>query len=268
MKRRDFFIGTTAAGLGALGAGILRSSQVQAQEQIISSGKRVIGTIRDEGGKIVEGVVDFFEDIDLPAAITDLHKEGIFVQPKLPYELGELAPFLGEEQMKYHYEKHHAAYFKNLSNLIAGTDEAKKSLTEIIKTVSAGPILNNAAQAFNHTFFWNCMAPKGGGEPDGKLAQTITRTFGGFNEFKEAFSKAASGVFGSGWAWLASNKKGDLSIIPMPNEGCPIRSGLKPILTIDVWEHAYYVDYRNDRAKFISGFFEKINWPFVTACYS
>lgn len=267
MERRDFILSSAAAGLGVIGAGLVRNPETLAQERIIQSGKRVIGTIREGGEKLVDGVSEFFEDIPLPECITDLHKEGIFVQPKLPYELGGLAPFLSEEQMSFHYGKHHAAYFKNLSNLIAGTEDAKKSLTDLIKTAPSGGILNNAAQAFNHTFFWNCMAPKGGGGPGEKLGQAITRTFGGFAEFKEAFSKAAAGVFGSGWTWLASDKAGELSIKAISNEGCPIREGLKPLLTIDVWEHAYYLDYKNERAKFIAGFFEKINWPFAEACY-
>lgn len=189
-----------------------------------------------------------------------------FEQPKLPYELGDLAPFLSEEQMSYHYGKHHAAYFKNLNGLVEGKPEAKMSLEEIIAK-SEGPLFNNAAQAWNHTFFWNCMAPNGGGEAKGKLAEAIIAKFGSYSAFAEEFMTAATKLFGSGWLWLAADEKGNLELMSLSNADTPIKHGKKAVLTIDVWEHAYYVDYRNDRAKFIAGFMQKINWPFAQKCY-
>ena len=190
-----------------------------------------------------------------------------FQQPALPYALGALAPRLSEEQMSFHFGKHHAAYFKNLNTLTEGKPEAEQSLEQLIATAS-GPIFNNAAQAWNHTFFWNCLSPAGGGAPTGKLAAAIDRDFGSFEAFKQKMSAATIGVFGSGWGWLAADKDGKLSIIGLSNAGNPLQQGHKPILTIDVWEHAYYVDYRNERPRFIENFWELANWDFIGQQYT
>lgn len=190
----------------------------------------------------------------------------VFKQPKLPYELKALAPFVSEEQMDYHYGKHHATYFKKLNALVEGKPEEQKSLEILIKE-SKGGLFNNAAQSWNHTFFWDCMSPNGGGQPTGKLKQAIERDFGGFSAFMQKFSQAAAALFGSGWAWLASDQKGNLEIMPLSNAETPFRLGKKPILTLDVWEHAYYIDYRNKRPDFIEKFQDVINWKFAQECY-
>ena len=185
-----------------------------------------------------------------------------FVQPPLPYDLKALAPFLNEEQMNFHYHKHHAGYFKKLNTLVAGKPEAKMSLEELI-TKAEGGVFNNAAQAWNHTFFWNSLSPNGGGAPQGAVLEALNRDFGGLEPFKKAFSEAAITLFGSGWAWLAADKERKLKILPMSNAENPLRQGLSPILTLDVWEHSYYIDYRNDRAKYVEHFWTKVNWDFA-----
>jgi len=173
-----------------------------------------------------------------------------FQQPELPFPMDGLKGYISEEQMSYHYGKHHAAYFSKLNGLLDGDPLSERGLEEVI-VESSGAVFNNAAQAWNHTFFWNCMSPAGGGQPEGQLAEAIQRDFGSFDEFKSQFSSAAAGLFGSGWAWLASDAKGTLSIQPLSNADTPLKHGLTPLLTLDVWEHAYYVDYRNERPRFI-----------------
>jgi Fe-Mn family superoxide dismutase len=185
-----------------------------------------------------------------------------FELPSLPFAKNALASFLSEETFDYHHGKHHAAYVSNLNKLIEGTDFAAMKLEDIIRQADGG-IFNNAAQHFNHSFFWNCLSPKGGGKPTGDLLSAIEKDFGSFEQFKEKFSTAAATLFGSGWTWLAKDSSGKLEILPMSNAGTPIREGKKPILTIDVWEHAYYVDFRNARPKFIEGFWNVVNWEFV-----
>lgn len=181
--------------------------------------------------------------------------------PPLPYPMDALEPYISKETLEYHYGKHHKAYVDNLNNLIPGTEFENLTLEEIVLKAS-GPIFNNAAQVWNHTFYWNSMAPNGGGEPEGKLADAIRRDFGSFEAFKEAFSKAAVTLFGSGWAWLI--KSGDkLEIVQTSNAGNPMTSGKKPLLTCDVWEHAYYIDYRNARPKYVENFWNLVNWDFV-----
>jgi Fe-Mn family superoxide dismutase len=188
-----------------------------------------------------------------------------FTQPALPYAKNALAPYLSEEQIEFHYGKHHAAYFTNLNNLVAGKPEESKSLEDLIVAGSGG-IFNNAAQAWNHTFYWNCMKPAGGGAPSGRLAAAIDRDFGSFDAFKEAFSKAAVGVFGSGWCWLAEDASGKLVIHPSQGPAdLPMKHGLTALLTVDVWEHAYYIDYKNLRAKFVEGFWGVVNWDFAAS---
>ncbi len=190
-----------------------------------------------------------------------------FQQPPLPYSMDALVPYLSEEQIRFHYGKHHAAYFKNLNALVEGKPEAQMSLRQVVIS-STGPVFNNAAQGWNHTFYWNCMAPKGGGEPTGELAEAIRRDFGSLEEFKKAFSDAAVKLFGSGWAWLAADKDGKLSIMALSNADTPLKYDKEPVLTIDVWEHAYYIDYRNERARFVEGFWNYVNWPFAAKRYS
>ncbi|MCP3062801.1 superoxide dismutase [Myxococcus sp. K38C18041901] len=182
--------------------------------------------------------------------------------PPLPYAHDALAPHMSKETLEYHHDKHHAAYVTNLNKLLDGKAEANKSLEEIILS-SDGGVFNNAAQVWNHTFFWNCMKPKGGGLPTGELLAAIERDFGSFDKFKEEFSTAAATQFGSGWAWLVLDKN-KLAITKTSNADLPMKHGQKALLTIDVWEHAYYIDFRNARPKFIETFLTHlVNWDFV-----
>ncbi len=186
-----------------------------------------------------------------------------FTLPELPYAMDALAPQISKETLEYHYGKHHNAYVTNLNKLTDGKPEAGKSLEELIKTAK-GPIFNNAAQVWNHTFYWNCLKPQGGGEPTGALADAINVSFGSFEEFKTLFTSMSVGLFGSGWAWLVKDEDGTLGIEAMSNAGCPLTNGQTPLLTCDVWEHAYYVDYRNARAKYVETFWNLVNWEFVS----
>jgi superoxide dismutase, Fe-Mn family len=185
-----------------------------------------------------------------------------FELPKLPYAQNALEPHISAETLEYHYGKHHQTYVTNLNNLIPNTEFEGKSLEDIIMK-SQGPIFNNAAQVWNHTFYWNSMKPNGGGEPSGNLAAAIKQTFGSFESFKEAFSKAAIGTFGSGWAWLVKNPNGSLAIMSTSNAATPMTEGKKALLTCDVWEHAYYIDYRNARQRYVENFWEVVNWDFA-----
>ncbi len=185
-----------------------------------------------------------------------------FVQPALPFAIDALAPFCSQEQMEYHYGKHHAAYFTNLNKLVDGKPESEKTLRQLSETTSGG-MFNNAAQAWNHTFFWNCITPNGGGLPAGDLAAAIERDFGSFENFRNQFSTSATTLFGSGWAWLAKDAAGKLEIMALGNADTPLKHGREPVLTVDVWEHAYYVDYRNARPKFVEAFWEAVNWSFA-----
>lgn len=182
--------------------------------------------------------------------------------PPLPYALDALEPNISKETLEYHYGKHHKAYVTNLNNLLPGSGFENMSLEEIIKK-SSGGIFNNAAQVWNHTFYWHCLSPNGGGEPTGELAKAIIATFGSFSAFVEQFSKAAVGTFGSGWAWLAKKPDGSLEIISTSNAGTPMTEHKKALLTCDVWEHAYYIDYRNLRPKYVEIFWKLVNWEFV-----
>ena len=190
-----------------------------------------------------------------------------FTLPPLPYALGALAPFLGEEQMTYHYTKHHNAYVVKLNGLLEGKPEANAPLRELIAT-AAGPVYNNAAQIWNHSFFWSCMVPGGTGEPTGDLLKAITHDFGSVEAFKKDFAAAAVNLFGSGWAWLAAGPDGKLEIMQGSNADNPIKHGKEPVLTIDVWEHAYYVDYRNERPRFVEGFWSVVNWESAAKAYA
>lgn len=186
-----------------------------------------------------------------------------FSLPPLPYEKNALAPHISEETLEYHYGKHHQTYVTNLNNLTAGTELESKSLEDLIRTQKGG-IFNNAAQVWNHTFYWNSLSPHSGGTPKGKIAEAIDKSFGSFESFKEQFTKAAIGQFGSGWAWLVKDSSGNLAIEATSNAECPIQTGKTPILTCDVWEHAYYIDYRNARAKYVEAWWILVNWEFAT----
>ncbi|HXW52899.1 MAG TPA: superoxide dismutase [Myxococcota bacterium] len=186
-----------------------------------------------------------------------------FSLPALPYSKSALGPHISEETLEYHHDKHHQAYVNNLNTLTEGSPLQQKTLEEIVKTES-GAIFNNAAQVWNHTFYWHSMAPKAGGEPHGKISAQIDEFFASFDAFKEQFSKAAAGQFGSGWAWLVRDgKTGRLLIETTANAGCPITEGNTPVLTCDVWEHAYYIDYRNARPKYIEAWWNLVNWDFA-----
>lgn len=185
-----------------------------------------------------------------------------FELPKLPYSMNALEPHISSETLEFHYGKHHAAYVNNLNKLVVGTEFANSSLENIIQK-SSGAIFNNAAQIWNHTFYWHCLSPKGGGEPSGKLAEKINQSFGSVAKFKEIFSEAALTLFGSGWAFLVQNKDGSLEISKEGNAGNPLTKDQTPLLTCDVWEHAYYIDFRNARAKYIETFWNLVNWSFV-----
>jgi Fe-Mn family superoxide dismutase len=182
--------------------------------------------------------------------------------PALSYALDALAPHISKETLEFHYGKHHQTYVTNLNNLIQGTEFADMSLEDIVKK-SSGGIFNNAAQVWNHTFYWDCLSPKGGGQPSGKVAEAINKAFGSFDKFKEEFTKTAVTTFGSGWAWLVKNADGSLALVSTSNAGTPMTAGQTALLTCDVWEHAYYVDYRNARPKYVESFWNLVNWDFV-----
>jgi superoxide dismutase, Fe-Mn family len=182
--------------------------------------------------------------------------------PPLPYPMEALQPHISKETLEYHYGKHHQAYVTNLNNLIKGTDFENAPLEDIIKK-SSGGVFNNAAQVWNHTFFWNCMKPNGGGAPTGAAADAINKKWGSFDKFKEEFTKSCVTNFGSGWTWLVKKADGSVDIVNTSNAGTPLTTGDKPLLTCDVWEHAYYIDYRNARPKFVEAFWNLVNWDFV-----
>lgn len=187
--------------------------------------------------------------------------------PALPYANDALAPHISAETIEYHYGKHHQTYVTNLNNLVPGTEFEGLTLEEIVKK-SSGGIFNNAAQVWNHTFYWNSLAPNGGGEPVGALAEAINAAFGSFEKFKEEFNKCAVTTFGSGWAWLVKNADGSLALVSTSNAGCPLTAGQTPILTCDVWEHAYYIDFRNLRPKYLEAFWALVNWDFASANFA
>jgi superoxide dismutase, Fe-Mn family len=182
--------------------------------------------------------------------------------PPLPYALDALQPHISKETLEFHYGKHHAAYVTNLNNLIKGTEFENASLEDIIKK-SSGGVFNNAAQVWNHTFYWNSLAPKGGGQPSGAVAAAVSKKWGSFDAFKEAFTKSAVGNFGSGWTWLVKKPDGSVDIVNTSNAATPLTGTDKPILTCDVWEHAYYIDYRNRRPDYLGAFWNLVNWEFA-----
>jgi superoxide dismutase, Fe-Mn family len=187
-----------------------------------------------------------------------------FELPKLPYAIDALAPHISKETLEYHHGKHHAAYVKKLNELVAGTKFERIPLEEIVRTAD-GSIFNNAAQHWNHSFYWQCMKPGGGDEPSGALADAIRNSFGNFQNFRGEFSKAAAGHFGSGWAWLVRTSDGSLRVEATHDAENPLVHRRHPLLTCDVWEHAYYIDYRNDRAKYVEAFWQLVNWEFVAS---
>ncbi len=182
--------------------------------------------------------------------------------PSLPYNLDALEPHISKETLEYHYGKHHQAYVTNLNKLIQGTEFEDAALEDIIKRAPAGGLFNNAAQVFNHSFYWNCLSPNGGGTPTGTVLETLEKSFGSFEEFKTKFTQSAVTNFGSGWTWLVKTGDG-VEIVNTSNAGTPVSEGRHPVLTCDVWEHAYYIDYRNARPKYVDAFWNLVNWDFV-----
>lgn len=186
-----------------------------------------------------------------------------FELPPLPYEKNALAPHISEETLEYHYGKHHKTYVDKLNGLIPGTEFENKSLEDIIKS-SSGGVFNNAAQIWNHTFYWHCLSPSGGGEATGVVGEAIVKAFGTFEKFKEEFTNSAATNFGSGWTWLVKKSDGSVGIVNTSNAGTPLTDdSVKPLLTVDVWEHAYYIDYRNSRPNYMEAFWALVNWDFV-----
>ena len=182
--------------------------------------------------------------------------------PALPYALDALAPHISKETLEFHYGKHHQTYVTNLNNLIKGTEFESLGLEDIVRK-SSGGLFNNAAQIWNHTFYWNSLSPKGGGQPSGALAAAISAKWGSFEAFKEAFNKSAVGNFGSSWTWLVKKADGTLDIVNTSNAATPITGTDKPLLTCDLWEHAYYIDYRNRRPDYLAGWWSLVNWDFA-----
>jgi Fe-Mn family superoxide dismutase len=182
--------------------------------------------------------------------------------PKLPYSIDALEPFISKRTIEFHYGKHHQAYVNNLNKLIVGTEFENASLEDIVRK-SAGGIFNNGAQVWNHTFYWNCLKPQGGGDPTGVLAEAIVKNFGSVAEFKEKFSTSAATLFGAGWAWLIKKDDGKLEIVQESNAGCPVKYNATPLLTCDVWEHAYYLDKQNVRPDYIADFWKLVDWDSV-----
>jgi len=187
--------------------------------------------------------------------------------PQLPYAMNALEPHISAETLEYHYGKHHQTYVTNLNNLVKGSEFEDLTLEAIIMKAKGG-VFNNAAQIWNHSFYWTCLSPNGGGKPGGALAKAIDKAFGSFDEFKEKFSKTAVTTFGSGWAWLVQNSDGALEIVSTSNAGTPITEGKNALLTCDVWEHAYYIDYRNRRPDYVNAFWNLVNWEFVSGNFT
>ena len=187
--------------------------------------------------------------------------------PSLPYPLDALQPHISKETLEYHYGKHHQAYVTNLNNLLKESELANAPLEEIVRK-SSGGIFNNAAQVWNHTFYWNCLSPDGGGQAAGLLLEAINRKFGSFSAFKDAFSKSATSNFGSGWTWLVKKKDGTVDIVNTSNAATPLTGPDKPLLTCDVWEHAYYIDYRNRRPDYVAAFWNLVHWNFAASNFA
>lgn len=183
--------------------------------------------------------------------------------PKLPYDLDALEPHMSKETLEYHYGKHHKAYIDKTNALIEGTKFEESPLDYIVKHAAKGPLFNQAAQAWNHSFFWQCLSPDCGGKPGGALLQAIEKAYGGFDAFQKTFGEKAAGLFGSGWVWLVKNPDGGVDIVQTGNGDTPITGDSAPLITCDVWEHAYYLDHRNDRAKYVKAYWNLANWEFA-----
>jgi Fe-Mn family superoxide dismutase len=190
-----------------------------------------------------------------------------FELPPLPYAKDALEPTISAETLEFHYGKHHQTYVTKLNAAVEGTEFADMSLEDVVMK-SSGGVFNNAAQIWNHTFYWNCMTPDAKGAPEGDLAAAIESTFGSFEAFKTEFSTSAANNFGSGWTWLVKNSDGSIAIVNTSNAGCPLTEGQTPLLTVDVWEHAYYIDFRNARPAYLDAFWSLVNWDFVAANYA
>jgi len=187
--------------------------------------------------------------------------------PALPYQRDALEPHISKETLDYHYAKHHQGYVTKLNNALAGSEHAGQDLEAIVKTATGG-LFNNAAQIWNHSFYWNCLSPNGGGEPSGELADAINQSFGSFDEFRQQFTATALTTFGSGWAWLVKQPNGSLALTSTSNAETPLTTDNQALLTCDVWEHAYYVDYRNARDQYLDAFWQLVNWAFVAQQFS
>jgi Fe-Mn family superoxide dismutase len=190
-----------------------------------------------------------------------------FELPALPYEKNALEPHISAETLDFHYGKHHQTYVTKLNGMVPGTEFEGKSLEDVIKS-SSGGVFNNAAQIWNHTFYWNCLSPNGGGAATGALGDAITAKWGSYEKFVEDFSDKAVNNFGSSWTWLVKNASGELEIVNTSNAGCPITDNVTPLLTCDLWEHAYYIDYRNARPKYLEAFWNLVNWDFAASNYA
>ena len=187
-----------------------------------------------------------------------------FELPALPYAQDALAPHISAETLDFHHGKHHKAYVDKLNTLVPGTAFEGKSLEDVIKTAPAGPVFNNAAQIWNHTFYWHCLSPNGGGAPTGKIGEAILKAFGSFEKFKEDFTNSAINNFGSSWTWLVKKADGSVAIVNTGNAGTPLTdASVTALLTIDLWEHAYYIDFRNARPKYVEAFWNLVNWDFA-----
>ncbi|MBT3145539.1 Fe-Mn family superoxide dismutase [Neptunomonas phycophila] len=191
-----------------------------------------------------------------------------FELPQLPYAMDALEPHISKETLEFHYGKHHKTYVDKLNGLVPGSEYEGKSLEDIIKSAPAGGVFNNAAQVWNHTFYWNCLSPNGGGEPTGAIADAIKSKWGSFEEFQKEFNDKAVNNFGSSWTWLVKNDDFSLEIVNTSNAGNPMTSGQRPVMTCDLWEHAYYIDYRNVRPNYLGGFWSLVNWDFINESFA
>ena len=191
-----------------------------------------------------------------------------FELPQLPYAMDALEPHISKETLEFHYGKHHKTYVDKLNGLVPGSEYEGKSLEDIIKSAPAGGVFNNAAQVWNHTFYWNCLSPNGGGEPTGAIADAIKSKWGSFEEFQKEFNDKAVNNFGSSWTWLVKNDDFSLEIVNTSNAGNPMTSGQRPVMTCDLWEHAYYIDYRNVRPNDLGGFWSLVNWDFINESFA
>jgi len=201
--------------------------------------------------------------IKIPEPTIECTESGEYKLPDLPYPHDALEPYISKATMEFHHGKHHAAYIKKLNKFVEGTDFAGRTVEDIITHAEPGPLFNNAAQAWNHTFYWHCMSPAGGVPPEGALAQAIDREFGSFDELRKQFAAKATTLFGCGWTWLVRDVNGKVAVVTTKDGNNPLTSGQEPLLTCDMWEHAYYLDYRNRKQMYLDAFWEVVDWEFV-----